>query len=327
MNVPLRTKTSQHKPLTLLLIIRKLYNNRTNDNLKKKNNTQIHYRQQTDNVNETMQRRVTRQKCKQKENEYENYTIRKGDDFDGFCLDTRAKRTLVGLNQLECLKQQFRKHIELKRTAISFRLGNINYQSIGSLYAKVPLPQKEEIDIKTHVVPINVPFLIGLDIFIEHGLIMDLGSYKLISKDKKWELPLQYLGGHLYIRPETKVNDCNFTMKEFRKMHYHFMYPSSGKLFSLLKKAYPYETNQDRRQLLERISNAYEICNEHSIPPFRFRAPIPEDKITFNREIAIYIMWLNGKPVLHIVSRETNFQNAIVISGKTSYNLWTYFVD
>lgn len=54
------------------------------------------------------------------------------------------------------------------------------------------------------------------------------------------------------------------------------MNPSSGKLFMLLKKAYTQHIAQDVRRLLDKNSKAFLISNEDSVPPFCFRASIPE---------------------------------------------------
>lgn len=47
-----------------------------------------------------------------------------------------------------------------------------------------------------HIVPINMPFLIGVDIFMEHGMQMDFNN------QEKWKIPLHCLSGHVYIRPK-----------------------------------------------------------------------------------------------------------------------------
>lgn len=99
------------------------------------------------------------------------------------------------------------------------------------------------------------------------------------------------------------------------------MNPSFGKRFALFKEACTHYISQDVKRVLEKISEAYEVCDEHSVPPLRFRAIVPEENIILNREIAMGIMWLNGKPVLHLFLVERNFQNAIFISGKTSNEL------
>lgn len=50
------------------------------------------------------------------------------------------------------------------------------------------------------------------------------------------------------------------------------------------------------------------MCNEHSVPPFMLRSAMEDEFFIFNREISMIIMWLNGKPVLHIVNVETTFK-------------------
>lgn len=90
-------------------------------------------------------------------------------------------------------------------------------------------------------------------------------------------------------------------------MQCHFMHPSSGKLFALLKKSYPYCIKPYLRRLLERISETYAAYNLHSVPLFLFAASIRKENIIFNREIAMEIMWLNGKPVFHIDDVEKHF--------------------
>lgn len=48
----------------------------------------------------------------------------------------------------------------------------------------------------------NVPFLIGLDIFMEHWMSMIFDKHELMCKKEKWNMLLHYLSGHVYIRPK-----------------------------------------------------------------------------------------------------------------------------
>lgn len=85
------------------------------------------------------------------------------------------------------------------------------------------------------------------------------------------------------------------------------MHTASAKLFALLKKAYAQYITQDVKRLLEKISEACEVCDEHSVSPFSFRATLQEENIIFSREKEMNIMLLTGKPVLYTVDVETNF--------------------
>lgn len=44
------------------------------------------------------------------------------------------------------------------------------------------------------------------------------------------------------------------------------------------------------RRITEKISDKYEICNDHAAPRLWFRAFITENNITLNREISIGIV-------------------------------------
>lgn len=105
------------------------------------------------------------------------------------------------------------------------------------------------------------------------------------------------------------------------------MHPTAGKLFQLIKRAYPTKASTNLRQVLEQISEACTSCATYSNPPFRFRATIPPDKVISNRELSMDLMWLNKKAVLHIVDTSTLFQNAVFIRNQSSQNLWEEFVD
>lgn len=122
---------------------------------------------------------------------------------------------------------------------------------------------------------------------MEHGRQMYFNNHQLNCEQEKWKITLHYLSGHVYIRPKTNAKACNFTHKELKKLHYHCIHPSSGKLFSVLKRAYRGEIHQDTKQVSDKISEPCQICNEHSDPLLRFRASIPEEIIVFNMEIAM----------------------------------------
>lgn len=71
--------------------------------------------------------------------------------------------------------------------------------------------------------------------------------------------------------------------------------------------------------MFETIINTTAACETYrtfSKPPFRFGDYLLPDKIVFNPELAIYLVWIEGKPVLHIVDTHTHFQNAIPIRSK-----------
>lgn len=56
--------------------------------------------------------------------------------------------------------------------------------------------------IETHIVHINIPSLIDLDIFMEHRMEMDFDNYQFTFTQEEWKMPSHYLSGQAYIRPK-----------------------------------------------------------------------------------------------------------------------------
>lgn len=102
---------------------------------------------------------------------YNNCNILKEDQFYGFCLDTGATRTT-----------KYDLNIQPKRTVSSFGFCATNYQSLESFTSIIPLPNGKTLHIKTNILQINVPFPIGLDIFMEHCMTMNFEKRLLVCK-------------------------------------------------------------------------------------------------------------------------------------------------
>lgn len=114
---------------------------------------------------------------------------------------------------------------------------------------------------------------------------------------------------------------------ELLKVHRTFMHPSTGKLYNLPKRAYNKQTNDKIRRILQDIADNCDQCSDDSVPPFRFHASIPKYDVMFNRELPIDLMWLNGRPVIHVMDTETKSRNGIVIQDIKSEGLWNDFAN
>lgn len=71
----------------------------------------------------------------------------------------------------------------------------------------------------------------------------------------------------------------------------------------------------------------YEKCREISKGPFRFYLAMTPARIIFNQEMAMYLVWLYGKPILHIVDTHIRFQNTIQIKSKRYDEIWYSLVE
>lgn len=52
------------------------------------------------------------------------------------------------------------------------------------------------------------------------------------------------------------------------------------------------------------------------------RAIIPPDQVLFNHEIAMELLWVEPRPVLHLVSIHTSFQSATVLRSNNGKEIW-----
>lgn len=79
--------------------------------------------------------------------------------------------------------------------------------------------------------------------------------------------------------------------------------------------------------MLDDICKECVICQQFHSGTFRFRASLPPDEIVLNQEVAIDLVWLDGRPVMHVVDTHTNFQNAGFVKSKSVNDLWWSTVE
>eukprot|EP00171_Calliarthron_tuberculosum_P022791 IDg22791t1 len=125
---------------------------------------------------------------------------------------------------------------------------------------------------------------------------------------------------------EWNTHEILYTRKELLRLHRHFKHPSDEKLWNLIKRAAPQHADTETRNLLASITRACETCTVFSAPPQRFRVSFPPSKISFNKNVAVDLMWLDHQAVLHVVDTETYFNAAAFIKHHTVESLWDSFV-
>ena len=245
--------------------------------------------------------------------------------FDGACLDIGAQRTCIGFKQALAYCQGYGVKLTLQKSPFTFTFGDGVYPSLGTMKIRIPTPDLSFLDLDVDVVKPDVPFLLGLDILDKHHLVADNVENKLRSRTLGWSIPISRRRGHLYI--DWRLKEALFTRSELNKLHRHFWHPSSAKLYNLLKRTHPEETNEDTRRTLEEIQKACKTCTIMSPQPHRFRVSFPKGPCVFNEELALDLMWLDKKPVLHVVDTNTHFSAAMFLPGKTTADIWNCFLS
>lgn len=155
-------------------------------------------------------------------------------------------------------------------------------------------------------------------------LILNYGKHHLSDTTQTWKLNITYARGHTFVHDATV--EILFTRPELEKMHLHFFHPSTGKLYNLLKRVRPEDTDTSIKAMLEEILAVCMSFSEHHVSPFRFRASIPPDELIFDHELAADLMWIDNAPVLHVIDTDTMYQDAEFIVAKTAAALWESFL-
>ena len=93
-----------------------------------------------------------------------------------------------------------------------------------------------------------------------------------------------------------------------------------------MKRAKPEDVSEETRQQLQEITRYCETCAVHSNKPKRFKITIGHDDNRLNHCVAVDIMFINRKPILHVVDEATHFQAAAWLHKSTSTEVWKTFL-
>ena len=85
------------------------------------------------------------------------------------------------------------------------------------------------------------------------------------------------------------------------KHHRQSFRPSFEKLFNLIRKARPENTSSARLKHLEDIKKGFNPIKRIQNALVRFRVSFLAENVCFNDRIMLEIIYINGKPVLHII--------------------------
>lgn len=130
----------------------------------------------------------------------------------------------------------------------------------------LPTPDGAYIELYPKVVEADVPMLISLEVLEQYGIILDFSSRMIKQMGRKWELPMTFKNGDLFIEWNAKV--VCFTIAELQRLHLQFFYPYVDKLFNLLKLARSTEATGEAKDLLQQITKSCSTCTYFSTKPF-----------------------------------------------------------
>jgi hypothetical protein len=73
--------------------------------------------------------------------------------------------------------------------------------------------------------------------------------------------------------------------------------------------------HEDTRRQLRQIVKAFLTCQTFASQPLRFSVRIPDEKLVFNDELSMDLLWIDGEPALHVVDTATRFGAAVFLEG------------
>lgn len=246
--------------------------------------------------------------------------------FRGAVLDTGAPTSVIGSIEarLYCSKMGIQPNLARDLAQRRFRFGENTYQSLGLLRIVIPVG-KNPLSFDAHVIPLDIPLLLGLETLIELELIVDPAKRELRSTHGSYVIPLLH-DGHLVLTWSTKEICAFYTQTQIERLHRHFAHPSATKLYEALRKAKPEDMNEETRTLIDAVTKSCHTCQRISIRPLSFSIRI-NDELAFNQELLLDIMYYNSRPILHIVDAGTHFSAARFLPNADSTTVWTTFVQ
>lgn len=158
-------------------------------------------------------------------------------------------------------------------------------KSAGSCVIPIPTDLKLLV-IDVEAVDIDVPFLLGLDAMDRHRLHVLSVSNKLehvgVYPEDGWRTPVKRKGGHVYLdfipatmQVQEYFNEVLYSPAQLHKLHRHLQYPSSVRLYNLLKRVNPENLPPETKQVLDEISRSFHPCQNFSNAPQSFSICFP----------------------------------------------------
>ena len=141
------------------------------------------------------------------------------------------------------------------------------------------------------------------------GMTMTAGEKAAIVR--KWGHPWFHFSPY-------ETGQSMFTETELRRLHRRFGHPETDRLHKLLTKAGHDDVD---RSILEQITKFCHQCQMHSAAPRRFKFTLRDDR-EFNFEILADVMYLDEKPVLHVIDVGTSFQGATFLREMSAKVTW-----
>ena len=167
----------------------------------------------------------------------------------------------------------------------------------------------------------EVPTLLSLKDMLDNGLDISIQQKRIKYGDRHQEL---YLHNYFLIHKwaPDEVPFVFYTFKELQRIHTVFGHPSIKATRHLLRRAADRPLDRETKRSIQQIIEDCKTCTERSASPRRFKLTIGTANMRFNHEVQVDTMWINSKPVVHMVDTATHFTAARFINNQSSMEVW-----
>lgn len=142
---------------------------------------------------------------------------------------------------------------------------------------------------------------------------------------ERWCIPQTRKFGNVYVEI---FYTNSYTHFELLKLHRQFHHPSTGKLLNFLKRNKPEEVDEGTRIVLEDIVKRCKPCQRNRLSkPQALKVSVGTEGIHFNQIVAVDIMYLDKRPVLHVVDLQTRLSAAKFLKKVSTEAVWTAFLE
>lgn len=245
-----------------------------------------------------------------------------GKKFHGGVIDTGAHKTVIGRKQAKAYCKEHGVTMKLKPSLRRFLFGDQLQKSLGKMVLYLTT-DRGPIPFEVDVVGIDIPLLFGLDFMDKHKAVPNIVRNQFEAA--KWCVPITRKFGHLYVEMYYSVN---YTHSELLKLHRQFHHPSTGKLLNVLKRIRPEDVDEGTKIVLDDIVKRCKPCQRNpTSKPQTFKVSIGTEDIRFNQEVALDIMYLDKRPVLHVVDLQTRLSAARFLKKISTEAVWNTFLE
>ena len=71
--------------------------------------------------------------------------------------------------------------------------------------------------------------------------------------------------------------------------------------------------NMKVRQTIESLTKSCTTCFENAAKPQRFKFTVGTDDLRFNHIVAVDVMYINNRPLLHVIDEATQYASAMFL--------------